>query len=194
MYRSHIPNEVVSRSRRGPQLERRPASMSMRIVRGLVEAVEQEGLPRGELLRAAQLEAADLDCEEACVPREVVYRLCELALDLTHDPAFGLHWAERMAGTTFNPVSHLVAHSATLRQGFESLYKFHRLLSDETSFQLSEGDDKVVVQYFGPTGASLRMKRLASEMLVLGVVRLIRSFGAQARPESVSFQYEAPEY
>jgi AraC-like DNA-binding protein len=182
------------KTRRSWQFDRQESTLSMRIVRGLVEAVEQEGLPRVELLQAAQLEAADLDCEEACVPRTEVYRLCELALDLTRDPAFGLHWAERLCGSTFNPVSHLVAHSATLRQGFESLHKFHRLLSDQTSFQVTEHNDKVIVQYFGATGASCRMQRFASEMLVLGIVRLIRSFGAGARPESVSFEYPMPEY
>jgi hypothetical protein len=91
--------------------------MSMRIVRGLVEGVEPVGVSRQELLRAAQLEPSQLDHEEACVPRTVIYRLCEAALDLTGDPAFGLHWGERLAESTFNPVSHLVAHSATLVSG-----------------------------------------------------------------------------
>jgi len=168
--------------------------MSMRVVRGLVEAVEQVGVPRAELLRCAQLDPAQLDCEEACVPRSVVYRLCELALDSTRDPAFGLHWSEQLCGNAFNPVSHLVAHAATLRQGFESLHRFHRLLSDQPTFRLSERGDKVTVHCFNLGGASSRMQRFASEMLVLGVVRLIRSFCAQARVDAVSFEYAMPEY
>jgi AraC-like DNA-binding protein len=168
--------------------------MSIRIVRGVVEAVEQVGVSRVELLRSAQLDPAQLDCEEASVPCAVVYRLCEAALDLTRDPALGLHWSQRLAGSTFNPVSHLVAHAATLRQGFESLHRFHRLLSDQPSFRLSERADKATVQCFNLGGASLRMQRFASEMLVLGVFRLIRSFCAQARVDTVSFEYAQPEY
>jgi len=166
----------------------------MRIVRGLVEAVEQVGVSRVELLRSAELDPAALDCEDTSVPRSSVYRLCELALDLTGDPAFGLHWSERLCGTTFNPVSHLAAHAATLRQGLESLHRFHRLLSDQSSFRVSERADKVTVQCSRLSCASLRMQRFASEMLVLGLFRLIRSYCAQARFDAVSFDYAMPTY
>jgi AraC-like DNA-binding protein len=170
------------------------AVMSMRVVRGLVEAVEQAGVSRVDLLRAAELDATQLDSEEACVPRSMIYRVCEAALDLTGDPAFGLHWSERLHGSAFNPVSHLVAHAPTLRQGFESLSRFHRLLSDHPTFRLSEEADKVKVDCFNLIGASPRMQRLASEMLVSGVIRLIRSFSAQARVDSVAFEYPMPDY
>jgi AraC-like DNA-binding protein len=183
VYRTHKANESQSES-----------SLSMRVVQGLVEAVEHVGVSRVELLHAAQLDPSHLDCQDASVPRPVVYRLCEAALDLTGDPALGLHWVERSGSSAFNPVSHLVAHSATLRQGFESLHRFHRLLNDQPSFRLSEHADKVTVQCFNLLGASVRMQRLASEMLVVGMVRMIRSFGAQARVDAVSFEYAMPEY
>jgi AraC-like DNA-binding protein len=181
-------------SGRARQIDVPEASISLCVVRGLVEAVEQVGVSRDELLRSAQLELTELENEDASVPRSVVYRLCEVALDLTGDPAFGLHWGERLCGTAFNPLSHLVAHAATLRQGFESLHRFHRLLNDQPSFRLSEHGDKVTVQCFHLSGASLRMQRVASEMLVLGVIRLIRSFCPQARVDDVSFDYPTPEY
>jgi len=168
--------------------------MSMRIVRGLAQAVAEAGVAPADLLRAAQVDPAQLASEEACVPRSVVYRVCELALDLTGDPALGLHWGERLREPTFNPVSHLIAHSANLRQAFESLRRFHRLLSDQPSFSITERADKVTVQCLDQIGASLRMQRLASEMLVGGVIRLIRTFNVQARVDAVSFEYERPEY
>src|SRR5215471_16100181 len=94
---------------RRARLDAQEASMSLLVVRGLVEAVE--------LLGARELEPAELEHEDASVPRSVVYRLCERALELTGDPAFGLHWIEHLCAAAFNPVSHLVAHAATLRQG-----------------------------------------------------------------------------
>jgi AraC-like DNA-binding protein len=193
VYCARKPNEVQS-DRVGSGSGDEPTAMSMRVVRALVEAAEQVNVPRLELLRAAQIDPAQLDCEEAGVPRSTVYRLCEASLDLTGDPAFGLHWSERLCARTFNPVSHLVAHAATLRQGFESLHRFHRLLSDQPSFRVTERGDKVTVQCFNLSGASLRMQRFASEMLALGVFRLIRSFCAQARIDAVSFEYAMPEY
>jgi len=180
--------------RRRVRLDAREASMSLRVVRGLVEAAEQAGVSREELLRAAELDQAELDQEEASVSRSVVYRLCECALDLTGDPAFGLHWSESLCAAAFNPVSHLVTHSATLRQGFESLHRFHRLLNAEPSFRVSEDGDKVTVHCLDLSEASLGMQRVASEMLVLGIIRLIRSFCPQARIDDVSFAHATPEY
>jgi AraC-like DNA-binding protein len=168
--------------------------MSWLVVRGLVEAVEQVGVSREVLLRSAQLDPAELEHDEASVPGSVVYRLCESALELTGDPAFGLHWIEHLCTAAFNPVSHLVAHAVTLRKGFESLHRFHRLLNDQPSFRISEHGDKAHVHCFDLAGVSPGMQRFAAEMHVLGIVRLVRSFCPQARIDQVTFAYPAPEY
>jgi AraC-like DNA-binding protein len=172
----------------------RESMLSVRVVRGLVEAVEQAGASAVPLLRAARLEPAQLDSEEACLPRAEVYRLCELAVELTRDPALGLHWAEHLCEKTFNPISHLIAHSSTLRQGLQSLLEFHRLLSHASSFSLHERDGKVTLRSARLTGESLVMQRLAAEMLVTGLYRIIRSFKPGARLDKVSFEYPAPSY
>jgi AraC-like DNA-binding protein len=168
--------------------------VSMRVVRALVAAVEQAGVARVELLRAAGMGAEQLDAAEARLPRAEVYRICELALDLTGDPALGLHWAERLTRGTFVPISYLIAHSASLRQGFESLSKFVGLLSDEPPYELLEQAGKVTVRFRHAPDESLRIQRFSAEMLVLGVFQVIRSFNAHARPERVSFEYPAPAY
>src|SRR5262245_10903832 len=152
------------KSRRA-RLDAPGASMSLLVVRGLVEAVEQVGVSREDLLRSRELAPAELDPDAACVPRSVVCRLCERAMAPTRDPAFGLHWGERPCAAAFNPVSDLVAHAATLRQGLESLHRFHRLLNEQPSFRLSEHGEKVHVHCFNLAGASPGMQRVASEML-----------------------------
>jgi AraC-like DNA-binding protein len=172
----------------------RESMVSMRVVRGLIEAVEQAGVPGSELLRAAQLEASQLDSMEDCIPRSTMYRLCGLAMDVTRDPAFGLHWGERLSATTFNPLSHLVAHAATLRQGFESLLQFHRLVNDQPSFELCESDDEVTIHCLSLRGESLPVQRFIAEMIVTGIFRMIRIFNPSARPERVCFEYAAPAY
>ena len=111
----------------------RSSTMSMRVVQGLAAAVERAGCSRVELWRAAGIEAEQLDDAQARLPRSEVARICELAMDLIDDPALGLHWAEKWASTTFSPLSGLMAHAASLRQAFESLSRFQRLLSDEPS-------------------------------------------------------------
>jgi AraC-like DNA-binding protein len=169
-------------------------TVSMRVVQALIGAVEQAGVARDELLRAAGLEAAQLEADEKRMTRSDVYRICELAIELTGDPALGLHWAERLTVNTFVPVSYLIAHSANLRTGFESLSRFARLLSDEPSYELIEQAGKLTVRCLGSDKESLRIQRFSAEMYLAGLYRVVRSFDLGARPERVSFAYAAPPY
>jgi AraC-like DNA-binding protein len=172
----------------------RQSTVSIRVVRALVTALEQRGVPRAVFLHAAQLRPEQLASSEARVTRAEVYRLCELAIDMTADPALGLHWAEKPTGCAFNPISDLIAHAATLRHGLEALCQFHPLLSDDDSFRLSEGADKVTLRCLHLSGAPQRMQRFLSEMFVVGLFQLLRSFNIQARLERASFEYAAPSY
>jgi AraC-like DNA-binding protein len=170
------------------------ATLSMRLVRGLTELVESAGIQRTEFLRAAQLTPGALDAMDARLPRSEILRLCELALDLSRDSALGLHWGERLTDHIFTPVSHLVAHSATLRQAFEAVAQFRKLITDECNFELSEEAELVHVRVASLSGASPRARRFATEMCVVSIHRLIRSFGVDSRPVQVDFEYDAPEY
>jgi AraC-like DNA-binding protein len=166
----------------------------MRVARGLIEAVEEAGGQRSQLLCAAQLDPEQLEMPDARIPRATIDRLCELAIAVTGDTGLGLHWAEKLAESTFNPLSHLISHAATLRQGIESLSQFHRLLSDHPSFEVNECAGRVTVRWMSVHGQRACVQRLAAEMLVTGFFRLIRSFCVQARPERVNFEYAAPAY
>jgi AraC-like DNA-binding protein len=172
----------------------REFTVSGRVVRALLEALETVGVPRVRVLSVAQLEAEQLEIADLRVPCSVIYRLCELALDVTGNPAFGLHWAEKLNGDTFNPISHLLAHATTLRQAFDSLTQFRRLLTDELTYELVESDSLVFVRCVPSVSASLRTRRLTAEMLLTSVLRLLRSFSVHARPVRVSFDYPAPSY
>jgi AraC-like DNA-binding protein len=118
----------------------------------------------------------------------------ELALDLTGDPALGLHLAERLTGQAFVPTGHLVAHSPSLRKGFESLRQFQRLIGDDPYFELREHGDEVTVRCLRLSGQSPRLRRFSCEMIVTSFFRLIRYFAVHARPERVAFEYPAPPY
>jgi AraC-like DNA-binding protein len=172
----------------------RRSTVSIRVVRGLVAALELHGVPRSVFLESAQLCEEQLASAEARFTRAEVYRLCELAIDMTADPALGLHWAEKQPGCTFNPLSDLITHAPTLRHGLDALCHFHPLLSDDASFQLSESADKATFRCSHLSGAPPRVQRFASEMFVLGHFQLLRSFDVDARVERASFEYAAPSY
>lgn len=177
-----------------PEISAAESSISAMVVRGLVEAVEQAGVPRADFFRAARLEGGELDAPEARLPRPQVYRCCELAMDLTGDPAFGLHWAERLTERMFAPISHLIAHCASLRQGLELLAQFFRLLSDQAAYRVIEHGELVTVECLRFEAESARAQRFNAEMMILGFWRLVHSFNVHARPERVSFAYPAPDH
>jgi AraC-like DNA-binding protein len=169
------------------------ASVSMLVVNGLVGALERAGVTRERFLHAAELDVGQLGMAEARISRSRVYALCALALELSGDPALGLHWSERVDEGSFVPVSHVMAHSATLRQAFESLAQFHALLTDQPRFELLERNDKATVRVF-PSGDSLETQRFLAEMAVCGVFRLLRHVDPHPAPDLVCFEYAAPPY
>src|ERR1700712_2592539 len=114
----------------------RESTVSIRVVQGLVDAVVTTGVDRNTFLAKAYFNAARLDADDARVLRSDMVRLCELALDLTGDPAFGWHWGELYTDSTFTPLSHLIAHSDNLGVGFQTLFDYQRLMTDETTYEL----------------------------------------------------------
>jgi len=187
-----VDGSLAGRAEDSGRAER--STISIRVVRGLVAAVEELGVPRAVFLRAAELRSEQLASAEARVTRAEMFRLCELAMDLTADPAFGLHWGERPTAFAFNPLSDLVAHAATLRDALEALCQFHPLLSDKASFQLCKGADQVTVRCLHLGAAPPRMQRFVSEMRVSGLFLLLRSFNPEAPLQRASFEYAAPSY
>lgn len=166
----------------------------MRVVGGLVAALERAGAPRAELLGAVGLEASRLASVEERLPRSVVFRICEVALDCTGDPALGLHWAERLTGNAFSPLSYLMVHSPRLRDALESLVKFSRLLSDEPSFELVETADEVTLRRFPLPEESERLQRFLAEMLVASFFHILSQFRGSERTPRPHFDFAAPSY
>src|SRR5262245_1359783 len=83
--------------------------VSMRVLRPLLAAAERAGVPRDKLPHVSRALDERIALSE-------FYQLLETVLDLTDDPAFGLHCLERLTARAFNPVADLVYHSADLRQ------------------------------------------------------------------------------
>src|SRR5512139_2279484 len=79
----------------------RDSMVSIRVVQGLIEIVEMSGVARSQFLRAARVSPDALDAGDARIPRSEMYRLVEVAVELTGDPGLGLHWGERLSANTF---------------------------------------------------------------------------------------------
>ena len=170
------------------------STISLAVVRGLVEAVERAGIERTHFLKSAGVDLADIEAPDVRWPRDEVFRLCDVAMDLSGNPGLGLHWIERLTERMFAPVSHLVVHGSTLRQALALLGQFFRLLGDDAPYLISEDERWVTIRCLSSHHSSLRTQRFEAEMLMGGFWKLVRSFNLHAEPEQVNFEYPAPPY
>jgi AraC-like DNA-binding protein len=168
------------------------STASVRLVHALAFVVERSGGSSARFLRAAQLDAEQE--AEARLPLSELYRLIELAIELTGDPALGLHWSERARAGTFAPISYLMAHATNLRLGLETVAGLQRVFSDAAGYQLLERDDKAILRVRPEATESLRVRRFGAEMVTSSLIRVVGSFVRHARPDRVGFAYAAPDY
>jgi AraC-like DNA-binding protein len=170
-------------------------TVSSRVVIELVRAVERSGVARTEFLRAAGIEPEWLHSDDFRMRREDVFRLCQVALEVTRDPAFGLHWGEWITTSSFNLVSHLLAHASNLRSALDTLHRFGGLVTDEVRIELVEKGDTAEIRTLDMVDQPLPIRRLTAEMVTLGVLGLLRHFGGpKATVSRACFQYAAPDY
>jgi AraC-like DNA-binding protein len=169
-------------------------SLSIRFVRVLVDGVEHRGVTRSDFLHRAKWDPQRLAVVEGRVPWSELGRLSELAIDLTGDPALGLHTIKAIRTESVDLVAQLVARAPTARDAFESLLRLHKLLDDECRLQLKEAGRDATLRYECPGGLSARATRYVTEINVHGLYALLHYFARHARPTRVSFAYRAPSY
>jgi AraC-like DNA-binding protein len=168
-------------------------ALSILLVRALVEGVEQRGVPRERFLAAVGYDAARLEDGDARISAEEQDRLVELAIEVSRDPALGLHMGETANATTYSLVAHLIAYAATMRQAVESYLRYHRILTDQSVFRLTE-QGKTARLRFDVAPSRLVCQRFHAEHTLAGLFRLVQYFGGGDGIHGVSFEHERPEY
>lgn len=171
------------------------ASMvSMQVVRTLAGAVAEAGGSQSAFLQAAKLDPAELQSTSQKLPRAKLHDLCALALELTRDPALGLHSIERLPTDALNPIASLVVHSATLHEALDAIQEFRQLYGDEPTFRVHRDRNKVYVEHELVADKRPQVQRYMAEVTLAGLFRAIRRFRVAEPISCVAFQYEAPDY
>lgn len=188
------PSATLSPGRSDRVARARESTVSVHVVRGLLEMVERSGIARSDFLREAGLDAEELDTPATRVSRLEMGRLLSIAMERTADPALGLHWAEATTERMFVPLSHLIAHSADLRQGLALLAQFFRLVSDHPAYEVHELESHVVLRCVPIEDEAPEIRRFASEMMVRGFWRLVETFDPGSPPQLACFDHAAPDH
>ena len=170
------------------------ATVSALVLRGLLTATEPLGVPRESLLAVVDCCLDKLDDPDARIPLRAFHDACSVALRLSGDPALGLRWADSSSATSFAPLSNLIAHSASLRQGLSLLAQYFLLLSDQGSYEVVPHGDRLLLRCVPALGEAPELRRFSAELIVGGFWRLFHWFGGAARPAQPCFAYPAPAY
>jgi AraC-like DNA-binding protein len=168
-------------------------SASIVLVRVLVDAVEQAGSSRDELLRGTHFDACHLEDASVRVPLDEFENLQARAVALTRDEALGLRMAEQ-SESSFDLFPPLVSHAPTLREALGLCSQFGRLLKEGTNITLHEQGDTVAIRLHFARVSPLS-DRVNAEFALAGLFRLVRGFGGANAPiHSVDFEHARPGY
>ena len=184
---SRTPTTVVVPDSRPPS--RDPSSLSS-WGRAIARALEARGCDAASLLHRAGLDIAALDDPEARYPLRATAELWRLAVKETGDPSFGLAVARHTSPTTFHALGFSLAASGTLREAFERIVRYYRLVSEGATVRFEEDGDtyRISVRPAGPYGTVEAM-----DALLALAVRLCRSLTDRTfSPLRVQVQRPAP--
>lgn len=169
-------------------------SISISLVRTLIEAVERSGVSRDAFLEASALDRTLLDDPDARLDLPAYDRVQELALDITRNPALGLHMGDSQSLSAFQVVGFLASHCRTIREGLDVFFRYHRIVSDcPASYLVERGDESVLIYNFPRT--TPRCSQLRAEFGMTRLFRIAQMFlRVGATPRQVWFEHAAPSY
>ena len=121
--------------------------------RALRKQLDALGLDSAALCREAGLDPALMDDPNARYPLSATTRLWHLAVAASGDPALGLKISSYVSPTTFHALGYALIASTTLREVFERIVRYHRVVSDAMELDLRERDGHYEFRFRVPPGS-----------------------------------------
>ncbi|WP_434570471.1 AraC family transcriptional regulator [Pseudomonas sp. Z3-8] len=120
--------------------------------RALRKQLDALGLDSHALCLEAGLDPQWMDDPNARYPLSATTRLWALAVQASGDPAIGLRVSRFVSPTTFHALGYALVASGSLREVFERIVRYHPVVSDALTLQLSRGEDRYRFSLDVPAG------------------------------------------
>jgi AraC-like DNA-binding protein len=158
----------------------------------ILRALAARGVETAALAARAGIDPADLG-PDARVPRATLSRLWELAVEETGDPAFGLEASRFAAQTTFHALGYAVLASVTLKDAFERIIRYRRLIGEVLVLRLVDMGDRYRFEIDIPAQAGVPFQ--AVDAIAATCVRQARLLHAPRAcdPLRVTFVHPDPD-
>jgi AraC-like DNA-binding protein len=156
------------------------------------KALDAAGVDSARLFAEAGLDIAALDDPNARYAVESTTRLWRLAVVATGDEAFGLTVARQVGQTTFHALGYSLIASATLREAFERMARYFRIVTDAAQPLLTQQGERYRLCFHLPDGAPPPADE-AFDAFAFLLVRLCRGlYRREYSPLSVSLRRPLP--
>ena len=161
-------------------------------VRSIAELLAAEGLDASALLVAAGIDPATLEAPGARLPTEKISRLWEIAAERSGNPAIGLAQPQVVRPASFDVVGYTMMSCANLRDAFDRLVRYLRILSDALTIHRGEEAGRYRVS-FDLRGGRRPVPRQRMEFILVTVATFCRWVsGRDLHPLEVALSYPAP--
>ncbi|MGE3508696.1 MAG: AraC family transcriptional regulator [Vicinamibacterales bacterium] len=165
--------------------------ITIRAVRPLVSGLQALGHDPSPLLALAGVDGALLTDPDAHVPWAAVLALIAHAVERTGDASLGLHLAEHADLASLDVHVYAMASSPTLRDAYDRLCRYQRLIHETTRIELMVQGDRATLRHVMPGG--MIAPRHSAEFLLAMWVRGSRlAIGSQWKLAEVHFGHPEP--
>jgi AraC-like DNA-binding protein len=130
-----------------------------------------------------------LDGPDVRCPLELSIRLWQRAVEVTHDPAFGLKAAGYIMNNSYYALSYGILSSSTLKEAFERSMRYSRWVSDVVAYQFVRRDR----EYHFVLEIAVEVPDVSVDCLVGAYVRMCRALiGREFSPLRIELKRPAP--
>jgi AraC-like DNA-binding protein len=157
----------------------------------IIRALDARGVDGQRVAREAGIDASILQDSGARVPRLALTRLWQLAVEASGDACFGLEVPRHTTQTTFHALGYAVLASATLREAFERMIRYRRIIGDIIEFSLIDHGEscQFVIDVSAPPGVPYE----AVDAICATCIRQARLLRGDRRFQPLSLRLQRPE-
>lgn len=159
----------------------------------IARTLDQRGMDSQKLFVEAGLDPALLTDPNARYPVEFTTRLWELAVEATGDDALGLDVAQNVGATTFHALGYSLAASSSLKEAFERLLRYCRIVTDAADIYFNREGPVYRFTIRIPL-SNPRPACAAIDASMAFIVKLCRDlYGPDLNPTEVEFTHPEPK-
>ncbi|MGK0290150.1 MAG: AraC-like DNA-binding protein [bacterium] len=155
--------------------------------------INEGGVSKKDLEEKSGMIREELNLFDTRTTMDQFIRLWDVSVELTKNPALGLHVGEMVDQKMMHLIGHLIRNSPDIHQAILQWIRYSRLLSETAEIRLEHHNSKVHLIYYNKIPKYRTVQK--NEYYQVLAVTYARKFAQiEFSPDIVYFQHDQPEY